>query len=95
MKFIRIYKDGSDAIETQKRLIPLDAVSWAKFQGVTVINLFSCDGDLQLNLLGGSMTQADVDALNAAMQKCAASPYPENVVDWYPKDGTITSTTIT
>ncbi len=95
MKYIRIYNDGSDTFETQKRLIPLDAISYAEFVGVGAIALYSCDGDKQVNLLGGSMTQADVDALNAAMIKCAASAYPENVVNWYPKSGNITATTIT
>lgn len=93
MKYVRLYKDGT-GLQAEKRLLPLDALSIVLLNSATEIYAHSPDGAIKTSLNGAALTQGDVDKLHEAMIEVAGKAYPDNVIDWWPTDGNITTITI-
>tara|TARA_R100001443_G_C3362582_1_gene179327 strand:- start:3433 stop:3642 length:210 start_codon:yes stop_codon:yes gene_type:complete len=66
------------------------------FQSANNIYAHGASGAKKINIeaSGGGLTLADVTDLQKKMVEISGTAYPDNVIDWYPATGIITSLTI-
>ena len=94
MKYIRLYKEGGGPFSDERHVIPLSAISTVMPGGATKINVYGASGEKIQELNGASLTTADTNLFNKKMAEVAGKAYPDNVVDFWPITGNITSITI-
>tara|TARA_R100001510_G_C7647494_1_gene204815 strand:- start:225 stop:512 length:288 start_codon:yes stop_codon:yes gene_type:complete len=94
MKYIRLYKEGAGPFSNERHVIPLSAISTVMPAGATKISVYGASGEKIQELNGASLSAADVTLFNEKMAEVAGKAYPDNVVDWWPITGSITSITI-